>query len=102
MKYNLTEKLNFDENPKIVINKDGVEHTFEVDASATNALMLMDIIENQSEITGAVKCAEILIKNTEELNALGLNLMDYVTVCRCAMSLLMGKNPDEEDNEAGE
>lgn len=97
MNYNLTEKLNFDESPKIIIEKDGEEIVLEVDASAITALKLMDIIENESEVKGALMCADLLIKDKEKFDSLNLSTHDYITVVRCAMSLAMGTNPDEEE-----
>lgn len=97
MRYNLTEKLNFDDNPKIIIEKNGEEIALEVDASATTALKLMDIITNESEVKGALMCADLLIKDKEKLDSLNLSLQNYIAVVRCAMSLAMGTNPDEDD-----
>lgn len=95
MNYNLTEKLTFNANPTIKIN----DTILEIDASAKTALMLLDIIENESEISAVRKSADLIIKNKKDLDALDLSLEDYATVISTAVSLVMGTNPDEPVGE---
>ncbi len=97
MKYNLTEKLNFDADPVMVI-KD-VEITIKSDAE--NVLKLMDIVQNKGEIEGALEAFQIMLseEDMEKLKGLKLKMKDYILVLETAMDLAMGNDPDEPAGE---
>jgi len=98
MKYDLTNKLAFDSDPVMTIND--VELT--VDSDAETVLMVMDILENEGEISAIRKCVPMLFseEDQEKIKNLGLKMKDYSTLITTAVSLAMGDDPDEE--EAGE
>ena len=97
MIYSLTEKLQFEENPKMQI-KDTI---LTVKADAETVLKLMDIVNNKGEIEGALEAASLLFspKDKKALDALKLSMNDYSVVIATAMALAVGENPDEQAGE---
>ena len=98
MTYDITEKLNFDADPKLKI-KD-VELTIKSDAE--NVLQILDILQNNGEMEATVKCIPILLskEDQEKLNSLHLKMNDYISVMEAAVSLALGEDPGE--NKQGE
>lgn len=94
MTYDITEKLNFDADPKLKI-KD-VELTIKSDAE--NVLQILDILQNNGETAAAVKCMPILLgeEDQEKLKSLHLKMNDYVEVLEAAVSLALGEDPGED------
>ena len=97
MIYSLTEKLQFEENPKMQI-KDTV---LTVKSDAETVLKLMDIVNNKGEIEGALEAANLLFsaKDKKALDALKLSMNDYSVVIATAMQLAVGEDPDEQAGE---
>jgi len=100
MKYDFSEKLKFNEDPKLVI-KD-VELTVNSDAEAV--LRLMDVLSTKGEVAGAVEAVKILFngKDQKKLQSLHLKMKDYLAVIQVAVQLAMGADPAEEESPAGE
>ena len=100
MIYSLTEKLNFDENPKIKIK----DKTLEVKADAETVLSLMDIVQNKDEMQATVEAANLLFseKDVKTIKSLKLGFRDYMTLISTAINLAVGEDPDAEDNSQGE
>ena len=100
MKYTLTEKLNFKNNPVIVIK----DKEIEVKADAESVLKLLDILNNNGEIDAALDAQEILFseKDLKKLKSLNLQFSDFITVITAAISLALGEDPDEEETTQGE
>lgn len=98
MKYDLTEKLRFGADPKLVIR--GTELTVRSDAEAV--LKLMDVLGEKGEAAGAREAMEILFSKADQkkLAALNLKLSDWLEVLKAAVQLAMGTDP--EDNSPGE
>lgn len=94
MKYSLTDKLAFDSDPVITIK----ETELTVDSNAETVLKVMDILEEEGEITAIRKCVPLLFnkRDREKIKELGLKMKDYQTLIITAISLAMGENPDEE------
>lgn len=99
MRYDLTEKLRFGEDPKLVIR--GTELTVKSDAEAV--LRLMDVMNEKGEAAGAREAMELLLSpaDRKKLAALGLKLEDWLEVLKAAVQLAMGADP-EEDAAPGE
>ena len=97
MIYSLTDKLKFDDNPQIEIKG----KVLTVKSDAMTVLKLMDIVETDGEIAGAVKAADLLFsaKDRKVLDSLGLSMEDFSTVLSTAMQLAVGEDPDEEAPE---
>ena len=97
MIYSLTDKLKFEENPKIEI-----EGTIlVVNSDAETVLKLMDVVNKKGEVEGALEAVNLLFspKDRKELSDLKLSMADYTTVITTAMQLAVGQDPDEEQTE---
>lgn len=96
MKKDITEKLKFEENPKLVIK--GVE--IEVDTDATTVLKVMGTIGNDSELTprDVVRVYEVIFKEKErkKIDKLQLKMEDFKVLIGEAISLITG---EEEQGE---
>lgn len=94
MTYDITEKLNFDADPKLKI-KD-VELTIKSDAE--NVLQILDVLQNSGETEATVKCMPILLgeEDQEKLKSLHLKMNDYIEVMEAAVSLALGEDPGED------
>ena len=96
MKKDITEKLNFEENPKLVIK--GAE--IEVDTDATTVLKVMGTIGNESDLTpkDVVKVYETIFKEKDrkKIDKLELKMGDFQVLINEAISLIMG---EEEQGE---
>ena len=99
MTYDLTEKLKFDEDPKLMIKN--VELTVRSDAEVV--LALMDIIGRKGEAAGAGEAAALLLSERDRKKLAGLHLKmdDYLEVLKAAVQLAMGADPGE-DPSSGE
>lgn len=97
MKYDLTDKLKFNEDPKLQIGK--TELTVNSDAEVV--LQLMSVYEGGSSIAAASAAAELLFseKDRKKLQDLHLKVEDYITTIQTALTLAMGSDPDEEAPE---
>ena len=93
MVYSLTEKLKFNEDPKIQIGR--TELTVLSDAEVV--LKLMAVYENKSSLAAAQEAVELLFsaKDKKKLRDLHLKTEDYLTVVQSALMLAMGSDPDE-------
>lgn len=94
MRYDLTEKLKFNEDPILVVK--GTELT--VHSDAESVLKLMDVLGSKGEVTGAVEAAELLFggKDRKKLSDMKLKMDDYLLVIKAAIQLAMGVDPEEE------
>ena len=97
MIYSLTDKLKFEENPKIEIGST----TLTVNSDAETVLKLMDIVSKKGEVEGALEATSLLFsaKDRKALNELKLSMADYTTVISTAMQLAVGQDPDEDQTE---
>ena len=93
MLYSLTDKLKFDENPRMEIK--GVVLT--VNADAETVLRLMEVVNNEGEIGAMLKAMDLLFsdRDKEQLKSLRLSMADFSEVISTAMSLALGEDPDE-------
>lgn len=93
----ITEKLDFDTNPKLVIK--GKE--YEVNADAETVLKVMGTLSTEGTSPGAVMKMYELIFSEKERKAiakLGLQFSDFQKVIEAAIDLVTGS----EDEEQGE
>ena len=97
MVYSLTDKLKFDENPKIEIKG----KTITVNAQAETALKLLDLLESKGEMKATLEAPSILFseKDAKYISSLKLNMNDYATLISVAMDLCMGVDPDDKSGE---
>lgn len=91
----ITDKLNFDENPKLVIK--GKE--FEVKADAETVLKIMGILGSGegSSAKGIVDAYNLMFseKDREEINNLNLQFNDFTKVVECAIDLIVDGDDDQ-------
>ena len=100
MRYDMTDKLNFEDNPVLVIK----DTEFEINSDAETVLKIMDIVESEGEVKGAVKCSKLLFSEKEQkkLQKLNLNMNDFTTFLRVALALAVGEDPDKALEDTGE
>lgn len=97
MTYSLTDKLHFDEPPKVEIKG----KVLTINNSATNVLQLMDIVQTTGEIAGAKAIMELLFseKDRKVIKSLNLSMNDFTTLCEVCMDLALGNDPDSKESE---
>ena len=93
----ITEKLNFEENPKLKIK----DAEIEVNTDATTVLTLMQTIGDEEGTPDAKKMMEmfelIFPENSRKtLDKMRLNFADLTTVIEAAMTLVMGEEVGEQ------
>lgn len=101
MKYDITDKLGFEENPKIIINNVEIE----VDAGATALLKVLQL-STDPEITEYEAIEGIynnIFKESErkKIEKLKLNGDDFIKLVKVGTALCEGEDPDEALNEEG-
>lgn len=91
----ITDKLSFDENPKLRI-KD-VEVT--VNADAETMLRIMGAFGNESEMQASLKAYDLMFseKDQKKINSLKLSAKSLMTLIQEAMNLVMGEDDQGED-----
>lgn len=93
-KVDITEKLNFDTNPVLVIK----ETEIEVNTDAETVLKIMGVLsENESESPKVILEMYDLIFSTDTKNALGklkLSFADLTTVVKAALNLITGEEDE--------
>ena len=95
MKYDITEKMNFEDNPTITIKDTEIE----VNATAETVLKLIDLSDKAEDNFDMMTKAYPLIfskKDQKKINDLKLNAHDFGVLLQTAMSLAIGSDPDEE------
>lgn len=92
----ITDKLSFDENPKLKIKNTEVE----VNSDAATMLKLMQLIGNGDNVTpnDVVKMYDLIFAESErkKIDKLKLQFNDFQAIVMAAMNLVIG------DNEVGE
>lgn len=91
----ITDKLSFDENPKLRI-KD-VEVT--VNADTETMLRIMGAFGNESEMQASLKAYDLMFseKDRKKINGLKLPAKSLMTLIQEAMNLVMGEDDQGED-----
>ena len=97
MTYSLTDKLKFDEPPKVEIKG----KVLTIQNSAVNVLKIMDIVQTKGEVEGSKAVLEILFneKDRKAVEALSLSMDDFAKFCEVCLDLAVGNNPDEKESE---
>ncbi len=95
---NLTEKLDFEGSPVIVVN----DVEIEVNDDAQNVLKLMGLAADSSDVNAGTleKMADMLFteEGRKNLNSLKLNMKNYTKVIETAMDLATGEYNDDEQS----
>lgn len=95
MMYSLTDKLNFEANPQLQIG----DLVVTVKADAMTVLEIMDVVDNEGEMTAVRKASELLFspEDKQKIDSLKLNMVDFTTLITAAITLATGGDPDKED-----
>ncbi len=90
----ITDKLSFDENPKIRIK--GEE--YEVNADARTMLEIMGVFSNKDQAAAAVEAYEKLYseKDRRRIDKLKLPFKDFMKMIEFSMDLVMGEDSQGE------
>lgn len=91
----ITDKLSFDENPKLKIK--GMIVT--VNADAETMLKIMGAFGNESEMQASLKAYDLMFseKDRKKINSLKLPAKSLMTLIQEAMNLVMGEDEQGED-----
>lgn len=97
MVYSLTDKLSFDDPPKIEVKG----KLLTINNSAVNVLKLMDIIQTKGEVEGTRAILETLFSKEDRktIDSLNLSMADYTKFCEICMDLAVGNDPDNKKGE---
>lgn len=96
-KINITDKLEFNENPVIIIK----DVELEINADAKTMLQIMGAFDAETEIKAALKSAKLLFSESgmKKLEKMGLSIKDFMTVIQTSMDIALGKESGEEPGE---
>ena len=97
-KYNLTDKMSFNVNPKIIIK----DTELTVKADAKTMLKLVEISENaKDDFAATMKGYELIFskKDREKIEALELSASDFALLIQTAVTIAAGMDPDEKQGE---
>lgn len=91
----ITEKLNFEEKPEIIIKGTHIK----VNNSAETMLKIMGNFNNKDELEAVIDSTDLLFEEKEKkkLDKLNLNFEDFMKVVTTAMDIIRGD--DEEQGE---
>lgn len=90
----ITDKLSFDENPKIRIK----DEEFEVNSDARTMLEIMGVFSSKDQVTAAVEAYEKLYseKDRKRMDRLKLPFKDFMKIIEESMDLIMGEDSQGE------
>ena len=90
----ITDKLSFDQNPKIMIK----DQQYEVNADAKSILEIMGLFSNKSETEAAIGAYEILFseKERKKIDKMNLPFKDFMKVIEISMNLVVGEDGQGE------
>ncbi len=93
----ITDKLSFEENPKIKIK----DVELEIDASAENLLKVMAHVTDNPSVSDVMEMCKLIFtkESKKDLDALKLNFTDYANVVMAAIGLASGNSEEENSGE---
>lgn len=94
----ITNKLSFDENPKLIIRGE----VYEVNADAKTVLEIMGSFSNMSEIEASLTAYEKMFreKDRERIDSLNLPFKDLMVIIESAMYMITGDDEGETKTPA--
>lgn len=97
MKYNLTEKLDFNSSPQIEIG----DKVITVKADATTVLKVMELVTTTDEAKAFAEAKELLFSKEDNkvIDSLNLSMSDFIKLMQVAMSLAVGEDPDAGEKQ---
>lgn len=89
----ITEKLNFEENPKIKVK----DAKIEVNADAETVLKIMGILSDDTSVSSVMKMYELLFdeKERKKIEKLKLKFSDFQILVQTAINLVTGEEQGE-------
>ncbi len=89
-KVDITEKLNFDENPILIIKGREIE----VKSDAPTVLRVMGLMSSDTDIADMAQACEILFteKANKTMKELNINISDLMIIVQEAIKLVVGEN----------
>lgn len=89
----ITEKLNFEENPKIKVKDTKIE----VNADAETVLKIMGILSDDTSVSSVMKMYELLFdeKERKKIEKLKLKFSDFQILVQTAINLVTGEEQGE-------
>lgn len=93
-KVDITEKLSFEENPRIIIRG----QKFEVNADAETMLLIMGDFSNKTEIEATLSAYERMFneKDRKTIGKMKIPFKDLMVIIKEAMDLVQGNDEGEE------
>lgn len=93
----ITEKLSFDENPRLVIK----DQEFEVNADAATVLKMMGAFKDKGEVESVIEMYELLFgeEARNAIEGMGLPFKDLRVIIETVMGLVIGE--DDAEGEPG-
>lgn len=93
----ITDKLNFEENPKIKVK----DVELEINASAENLIKVMALASDENNMNNIVKMCDLIFtkESKKKLDSLKLNFKDFTSVVNIALNLASGNNGDDNVGE---
>lgn len=90
----ITDKLSFDENPKIVIKGE----LFEINADARTMLEIMGIFSEKSQGEASLLAYEKMFceKDRERIDKMNLPFKDFMKIIEISMDMIMGEGEEGE------
>ncbi len=100
MRYNLTDKMNFNDDPEIEVNG----KVFTVKSDAVTVLKVMTLAKEKGEVEALVESFALLFseKDQKAIEKMNLKMDDYITLMQVALALATGEDPDEDIQQGGE
>jgi hypothetical protein len=94
---NITDKLSFDENPKLKIK----DVEIEVKADARTMLEIMGLFNDKPELEATLGASEKLFSEEDraKLDKMNLSFKDYMHVIGFAMETIQGEDSQGEDSQ---
>jgi len=91
----ITDKLSFDQNPKIMIK----EQQYEVNADAKSMLEIMGLFSSKTETEASIGAYEILFceEDRKKIDKLNLPFKDFMKVIEISMNLVVGEDGQGEE-----
>lgn len=91
----ITDKLSFDENPKIMIKG----QQYEINADAKSMLEIMGLFSGQTGAEASIGAYEILFskKDREKIDKMNLPFKDLMKVIELSMNLVIGEDDQGEE-----
>lgn len=90
----ITDKLSFDQNPRIKIR----DQEYEVNADARSMLEIMGLFSSKAQTEAAIGAYEILFSegDRKKIDSLNMPFKDFMKLIEISMDLVMGEDEQGE------